>query len=65
MLYPRLGPTSLWDTAAADAVVTAANGKVSQLNGKPLMYDPASEILNPFFVVESENNNIQWQEILA
>lgn len=60
-LYPRLGPTSLWDTAAADAVVRAAGGAVKDLDGNELQYDPEHDILNPFFVVESANNTIDWK----
>ncbi len=63
-LYPRLGPTSLCDTGAADAVVTAAGGKVTQLNGKELSYKPDQEILNPNFVVSAINSPV-WQEHLA
>lgn len=65
MLYPRLGPTSLWDTAAADAVVTAAGGAVKQLSGEPLVYEPSKQILNPEFIVEAGNNTINWQAYLA
>lgn len=61
MLYPRLGPTSFWDTAAADAVVRAAGGKVVDLSGRPLTYQlDSGEILNPSFVVEASNNTLQW-----
>ena len=52
-LYPRLGPTSEWDTAAAHAVVNAAGGQVfawPQL--VPLRYNQhANTLLNPFFMV--------------
>lgn len=64
-LYPRLAPTSLWDTAAADAVVTAAGGAVKDLEGNVLNYEPAKDILNPYFVVESANNNIDWKAHLG
>jgi len=50
-IYPRLGPTSEWDTAAAQAVVEQAGGKVLELDGKPLSYNKKSNILNPFFMV--------------
>lgn len=50
-LYPRLGPTMAWDTAAGDAVLTAAGGRVSTLDGAPLTYGGASW-LNPSFVAE-------------
>jgi 3'(2'), 5'-bisphosphate nucleotidase len=49
--YPRLGPTSEWDTAAAHAVVTAAGGQVVTLNGEPLRYNRKESLLNPEFLV--------------
>ncbi len=50
-IYPRLGPTSEWDTAAAQAVVEQAGGRVITLDGKPLSYNSKAEILNPHFLV--------------
>ncbi len=55
-LYPRLGTTMQWDTAAGDAIVRAAGGKVVTLDGVPLPYGPngaagASAFQNPWFVV--------------
>lgn len=50
-VYPRLGPTSLWDTAAAQCIVEQAGGRVIQLTGEPLSYANPSVTLNPFFVV--------------
>ena len=50
-LYPRLGPTSEWDTAAAQAVVEQAGGRVVTLDGKPMKYNTKSDMLNPFFFV--------------
>ena len=35
-LYPRVGPTSEWDTAAGHAVLAAAGGTVTRLDGAPL-----------------------------
>jgi 3'(2'), 5'-bisphosphate nucleotidase len=52
-LYPRLGPTCEWDTAAAHAVVLAAGGVVNDKTGQPLMYNKA-DILNPWFFVHSK-----------
>jgi 3'(2'), 5'-bisphosphate nucleotidase len=37
-IYPRLAPTSEWDIAAGQAVVTAAGGKVTDAHGAPLRY---------------------------
>jgi len=49
-VYPRLGPTCEWDTAAAHAVLSAAGGTVSDLDGAPLRYNTRAELRNPFFV---------------
>ncbi len=51
-LYPRLGPTSEWDTAAAQAVVEAAGGQVLDLEtGEALRCNRGDSLLNPWFVV--------------
>ena len=50
-IYPRLGPTSEWDTAAAQAVVEQAGGRVIKLDGKSLSYNEKEDILNPYFLV--------------
>ena len=52
-LYPRIGLTSLWDTAAAHAVVLAAGGTVTDLKGEPLSYVNPDKVLNPYFLVGS------------
>ena len=48
--YPRLGPTCEWDTAAAQAVVEAAGGAVTTLDGQPLRYNERDTLLNPHFL---------------
>lgn len=52
--YPRLGPTSEWDTAAAQAVVEAAGGAVLDLGGRPLRYNTGPTVLNPFFIARGD-----------
>ena len=37
-IYPRLSPTSEWDTAAGHAVLLAAGGRVDGIDGRPLTY---------------------------
>jgi 3'(2'),5'-bisphosphate nucleotidase len=54
-LYPRMGPTMQWDTAAGDAVLRAAGGSVETVDGAPLSYGPGaapglSAYANPWFV---------------
>jgi 3'(2'), 5'-bisphosphate nucleotidase len=59
--YPRLGPTSEWDTAAAHAVVSAAGGQVITLDGEPLRYNRKDSVLNPEFMVTGDSA-IPWRE---
>lgn len=55
-LYPRLGPTSEWDTAAAQAVVEAVGGAVVTLDGKALRYNTKDSLLNPHFFVYADRS---------
>lgn len=48
-VYPRLGPTSEWDTAAAQAVLECAGGSIFDHEGKPLRYNTKASLLNPEF----------------
>ncbi len=55
-IYPRLGPTMAWDTAAGHAVLLAAGGQVTDIGGQPLTYatrvemSPKDRLRNPNFV---------------
>jgi 3'(2'), 5'-bisphosphate nucleotidase len=50
-IYPRLGPTSEWDVAAGCAVVTAAGGKVTDADGRPLRFgERADGFIVPAFI---------------
>jgi len=62
-VYPRLGPTSEWDTAAAHAVLRAAGGEMFRLDGRPLRYNTKEDILNPHFVACSGTGR-HWLEHL-
>jgi len=48
-LYPRLGTTMEWDTAAGHAILDAAGGSVSMLDGRPLLYGKPG-FRNPHFI---------------
>ncbi|RLA30592.1 MAG: 3'(2'),5'-bisphosphate nucleotidase [Gammaproteobacteria bacterium] len=63
-IYPRLGLTSEWDTAAAQAVVEQAGGAVLQLDGQPLDYNAKEDILNPHFLVRGPADQ-DWLAIIA
>ena len=54
--YPRLGPTSEWDTAAAQAVLELAGGAVTTLDGQPLRYNRRETLLNPHFIAFGDRN---------
>jgi 3'(2'), 5'-bisphosphate nucleotidase len=54
-VYPRLGLTSEWDTAAAQAVLEAAGGLVLRYpEGDALNYNSKENILNPYFIAASK-----------
>ncbi|AFP85211.1 3'(2'),5'-bisphosphate nucleotidase CysQ [secondary endosymbiont of Ctenarytaina eucalypti] len=50
-LYPRFGPTNIWDTAAGHAVASAAGAQVNDWEGRTLDYTPRESFLNPAFRV--------------
>ncbi len=62
-IYPRLGPTSEWDTAAAQAVVEAAGGRVTTLDLQPLEYNTGESLLNPHFLVFGDHK-VKWTDYL-
>jgi 3'(2'), 5'-bisphosphate nucleotidase len=50
-VYPRVGPTNEWDTAAGQAVLMAAGGRVTQFDGAPMLYGKADvNFRNPDYV---------------
>ncbi|MFN4283939.1 MAG: 3'(2'),5'-bisphosphate nucleotidase CysQ [Alphaproteobacteria bacterium] len=52
-IYLRYGPTSEWDTAAGQAILEAAGGSVTRLDGGPMIYGKARDgFLNPSFVAQ-------------
>ncbi len=58
-IYPRFGPTCEWDTAAGQAIVEAAGGTVTALDGTPLTYGKVTEkFLNGPFVARGGKPNI-------
>lgn len=60
-LYPRIGPTSEWDTAAAHCVVEEAEGHVIDLHGNPLRYNTKESFLNPPFLVFGDDSR-DWTQ---
>jgi 3'(2'),5'-bisphosphate nucleotidase len=76
-LYPRLGPTSEWDTAAAQVIVESAGGQVIDCETRsPLIYNAKKSVLNNSFIVcsrpvlpwykpESSDVNIVWHGMVV
>lgn len=63
-VYPRLGRTMEWDTAAGDAVLRAAGGIVMRLDGTPLTYgkdrqDADAPYANPSFVAYGDRRLVE------
>lgn len=63
-LYPRLGLTSEWDTAAAQCIVEQAGGYVTKTDMSPLLYNTKDSLLNPFFFVFGDDS-IDWSSHLG
>lgn len=63
-IYPRLGPTSEWDTGAAQAIVEAAGGKITDTSMQPLRYNSKESVLNPDFFVFGDLDE-DWSKYLV
>ncbi len=63
-LYVRLGPTSEWDTAAAQCVLEEAGGAVIDLQGMPLRYNRKQSLLNPEFIACGDQR-ANWPQLLG
>ncbi|WP_108444453.1 3'(2'),5'-bisphosphate nucleotidase CysQ [Halomonas denitrificans] len=64
-LYPRLAPTREWDTAAAQAIVTAAGGQVLEAKTlKPLRCNQQESLFNPDFIACGQRDP-RWERALA
>ncbi|MBL1141953.1 MAG: 3'(2'),5'-bisphosphate nucleotidase CysQ [Proteobacteria bacterium] len=63
-IYPRFGPTSEWDSAAAQCIVEEAGGIVVDTKFKTLKYNTKESLLNPSFLVISDNS-YDWAQYLT
>jgi len=62
-LYPRLGLTSEWDTAAAHCIVDEAGGQITQTDATALRYNTKDSLLNPEFLVFGDDS-FAWHQYL-
>ena len=63
-VYARLGPTSEWDTAAAQCIVEEAGGLITDTRMQVLAYNTKESLLNPEFFVFGDKS-IRWNQFLA
>ena len=62
-IYPRFGPTSEWDTGAAQCIVEEAGGIVVDTDFNRLRYNAKESILNPSFIVIADQD-FDWKQYL-
>jgi len=62
-IYLRRGPTSEWDTAAAQIIVEEAGGALVDLDMQPLRYNTKESLLNPYFMVVGDTSH-DWAAYL-
>lgn len=62
-IYPRLGPTSEWDTAAAHCIVTEAGGRLTNTQMQDLPYNTKDNLLNPHFFVFGDDS-VDWSSYI-
>ncbi len=62
-LYPRFGPTSEWDTAAAHCIVQEAGGSLVDTRLRAVRYNTKDSLLNPSFIVFGSLNE-RWRDML-
>ncbi len=63
-IYPRFGPISEWDTAAAQCILEEAGGQVIDFDGNPLRYNTKESLLNPDFFAFGDAS-IDWISYLS
>lgn len=61
--YPRLGPTSEWDTAAGQAILEAAGGLLVDPLGRPFRYNQRQTLLNGDFIALGDRA-LPWRDWL-
>lgn len=62
-IYIRFGPTSEWDTAAGQCILTATGGNIYNFQGQEISYNNKDKIINPMFFAIA-NDKISWKKLL-
>jgi len=59
-IYPRIGGTGAWDTAAGQCILEEAGGCVIDLKGKSLRYGDRATLQNPYFLATTPYYRDAW-----
>jgi 3'(2'), 5'-bisphosphate nucleotidase len=62
--YPRFSPCCEWDTAAGQAVLEAAGGRLLGLDGAPLRYNCSDSLYSPPFYAIADESHLLWARLL-
>lgn len=62
-IYPRFGPTSEWDSGAAQCIVEESGGIVVDSDFKTLEYNTKESLINPPFLVIADSE-FDWSKYL-
>ncbi len=62
-IYPCFGPTSEWDTAAAQCILEQAGGHLTDTHLRPLRYNTKASLLNPHFAAFGDDGD-KWEQYL-
>jgi 3'(2'), 5'-bisphosphate nucleotidase len=62
-VYPRFGPTSEWDTAAAQCILEEAGGRLTDLRLVPLRYNTKPSLKNPPFIAFGDDRR-NWAQYI-
>lgn len=63
-VYPRLGLTSEWDTAASHCILSEAGGRLTDVHGRDLTYNDRESLLNPWFLAFGDPRH-DWLQYLS
>ena len=60
-IFPSIGLSYEWDTAAAQCIVESAGGAITDLQGKPLLYNAKPSLVNPFILAYGDKT-VDWTQ---
>ncbi len=63
-LYPRLGPVNEWDICAMDIIIKEAGGRMTDLDGKELIYNQENPLKKSGFLASNNRNHNELLEII-